>query len=95
MPRSALILILTAFGALTAWAVVQHGYLGIFQIQFASAAGLQVLADLGIALLLCMAWLWRDARALGRNPLPWCLLTLAAGSFGPLLYLLTRPGRAP
>lgn len=25
-----------------------------------------------------------------RNPWPWILATLALGSFGPLLYLLTR-----
>lgn len=95
MPRAALILILVAFGALTAWAVAVHGVVGIFQVQFATAAGLQVLADLAIALVLFMVWMWRDARACGRNPLPWCLLTLVAGSFGPLLYLLTRSERAP
>jgi hypothetical protein len=50
-----------------------------------------VLADLVIALTLVMIWLWRDARTGGRNPWPWIGLTLIAGSFGPLLYLLTQP----
>ena len=81
--------VLLAFGGLTVAAVMQHGYVGIFQYQLQSLAGLQVLADLGIALLLVLAWLWRDARRTGRNAWPWIVLTLAAGSFGPLLYLLT------
>jgi hypothetical protein len=78
-----------AFGALTVAAVLQHGIVGIFALQLANLAGLQVLADLGIALLMVLLWLWRDARAAGRNPVPWVILTVAAGSFGPLLYLLT------
>ena len=45
----------------------------------------------GIALLLVLAWLWQDTRANARNPYPWVVLTLAAGSIGPLLYLLTSP----
>ena len=56
----------------------------------AYAAG-QVLADLVISLSLAMVWMWRDATATGRNPWPWIVLTLVAGSFGPLIYLLTQP----
>jgi len=48
------------------------------------------LADLVIALSVFLVWMWRDARAIGRNPWPWLVMTLAIGSFGPLLYLLTR-----
>jgi hypothetical protein len=59
-------------------------------VAFQSLAGAQVMADLVIALCLFMAWMRRDARTLGRNPWPWLILTLTAGSFGPLLYLLTR-----
>lgn len=90
MHRTILILVLAGFGALSAVATWRHGYWGLFAQQFETLAGLQVLADLGIALGLAMLWMWRDARASGRRPLPWILLTLAAGSFGPLLYLLTR-----
>ena len=89
MNKTVLGVVLLAFGGLTVAAVMQHGYVGIFQYQLQSLAGLQVLADLGIALLLVLAWLWRDARRTGRNAWPWIVLTLAAGSFGPLLYLLT------
>jgi len=91
MKKLVVVVVLAAFSALTIAAVAQHGYVGIFEYQFRSLAGLQVLADLSIALLLVLAWLWQDARANARNPYPWVVLTLAAGSFGPLLYLLTAP----
>ena len=91
MKKLVLGVVLAAFSAMTIAAVAQHGYVGIFEYQFRSLAGLQVLADLSIALLLVLAWLWQDARANARNPYPWVVLTLAAGSFGPLLYLLTAP----
>lgn len=91
MPRKPWILaLLLPFSILSAWAVYRHGVWGIFEHQFVSAAGLQVLADLAIALTLWLSWMWPDARRLGRNPWPWLAATLLAGSFGPLLYLLTR-----
>ena len=37
-----------------------------------------------------MVWMWRDAKASGRAVWPWINATLARGSFGPLVYLLTR-----
>ncbi|GCL63712.1 hypothetical protein AQPW35_27930 [Rubrivivax pictus] len=91
MQRLLVLLVLAGFGALTAVALWQYGYIGIFQLQFQTSAGLQVLADLAIALALVLVWLWHDARATGRNPWPWIVATLALGSFGPLVYLLTRP----
>ena len=90
MPRTLITLTLLAFGALTAAALWQHGYWGIFEPLFKSFGGAQVLADLAIALVLFMVWMWNDAKATSRNPWPWIVATLALGSFGPLLYLLTR-----
>lgn len=90
MPRAVLIAILTPFTALTAAALWHHGYWGIVAPHFQSFGGGQVLADLVIALTLVMTWMWRDARATGRNPWPWIVVTLGFGSFGPLLYLLSR-----
>jgi len=82
-----------AFGVLTARALAAHGYVGIWRLQFASWASLQVLADLTILCLLGCAWMIRDAR--GRSAWPWVLLTLGAGSFGPLGYLVAgRPGES-
>lgn len=94
MPRPLLLALLLPFAALTAAALWQHGYLGILLPHFRSLAAGQVLADLVIALLLVLVWLWRDARGSGRNPWPWVAATLIFGSFGPLLYLLTRRAAA-
>lgn len=88
MRRIVLIVTLLAFLVLTTIAVLQHGFLGIFAQQFQSFGGAQVLVDLVIALSLFLVWMWKDAKAAGRNPLPWLLLTLATGSIGALIYLL-------
>lgn len=82
-----------AFAALTALAVAQHGATGILTYQLANTAGLQVLADLAIALGLFLVWMWQDAKAKGINQWPWLVITLLIGSFGPLLYLLYRQTR--
>lgn len=95
MPRFLLVTTLVLFGALTAVALQQVGYLGILRPHFQSAGAAQVFVDLVIALTLVMTWLWRDARTHGRNPWPWIVATLIAGSFGPLVYLLTRKARVP
>ena len=91
MQRTLLTLTLFLFGALTAVALWQHGYLGLLAGQIGAWGGVQVLVDLVIALTLVLVWMWRDAQATGRNVWPWVVLTLVAGSFGPLAYLLTRP----
>lgn len=88
MNRTLLLVITIAFAALSIPAVVEHGITGILLHQFANLAGMQVLADLLITLGLFIAWMWSDATRSDRNPWPWLVLTLAAGSFGPLLYLL-------
>jgi len=86
----------TSLLALTILAVRERGYVGIFALQLSSLAGAQVLFDLAIALVMVLVWLRHDARWTGRSFLPWLLITLAAGSFGPLLYLCLRPrGRKP
>ncbi|GAP35991.1 DUF2834 domain-containing protein [Piscinibacter sakaiensis] len=91
MTRWLLLAALIPFTLLSLAAVWQHGYWGLFEGQFASLAGWQVLCDLAIALGLVLAWLWQDARQRGRSPWPWVIATLLLGSFGPLLYLLLRP----
>ena len=90
MQRSLISIILLLFGALSATALWQHGYWGILVPHFQSTAAGQVFADLVIALSLVLVWIWKDAQATGRNPWLWLVMTLLAGSFGPLLYLLTR-----
>jgi uncharacterized membrane protein YfcA len=83
------------FGLLSAVALWQHGYWGILAPHFQSTGAGQVFADLVISLSLVMLWMARDARASGRRVWPWIAFTLVAGSFGPLLYLLTRPAKSP
>jgi hypothetical protein len=87
LPKALLIAILLPFSFVTLYALSQVGYVGIF-LAHNHPAGYQVLFDLVIACLLCMTWIIRDAKAQGRNPWPFVLLTLTLGSFGPLLYLL-------
>lgn len=90
MIRFALIAVLVAFGALSALALEQHGYFGIFAYHMPSSAGWQVLADLVIACTLAMIWMFNDARKTGRNVWPYLAMTITLGSFGPLTYLLLR-----
>ncbi|TGL59318.1 DUF2834 domain-containing protein [Leptospira ognonensis] len=78
------------FSILTGFALYYHGYWGILEPHFKSFGAAQVLVDLIIALSFFMVWMWKDAKALGRNRFIWIFLTLLSGSFGPLLYLLTR-----
>jgi hypothetical protein len=93
MQRLLLSVTLVLFGALSAVALEQHGFWGIIAPHFRSTGAGQVFADLVIALTLAMVWMWHDAKAMGRTAWPWIILTLATGSFGPLIYLLTRkPG---
>lgn len=90
MSRTTLILIAitAAFSAYSAYAMLKVGYFGIWSAAFGSIGAAQVLFDLVIACLLISSWMVIDARRSGRNPWPYVLITLAAGSFGPLFYLL-------
>ena len=90
MQRCLIVITLILFGLLSAAALWNHGYWGIIEPHFRSFGAAQVFADLVIALTLVTIWIWRDARSRGRSPVPWVVATLALGSFGPLLYLLSR-----
>ena len=83
------IILLIPFSALSAYAVFKVGYIGIFDYHRHSPAGWQVFADLVIACILCLAWLIPEAKRNGRNPIPFVVVTLFLGSFGPLLYIAT------
>jgi len=88
--RTIVIITLILFGALTAIALWMEGLLGIFASITSSWGSVQIFVDLVIALAIIMVWLYRDARAQGRNPWPWLVATLAVGVFSPLVYLLVR-----
>ena len=80
--------VLIPFLALTGWALLNGGFMGIINV-YQTPGGLQVLVDLVIALLLLMTFLVPHAREHGRNPWVWVGLTLCLGSIAPLLYFAT------
>jgi hypothetical protein len=90
----ALFVVILGFGVLSALALREVGYFGILEPHFRSWGEAQVLADLVILAVLASIWMVRDARERGLSAWPFILVTLVAGSFGPLLYLLTREIRA-
>jgi hypothetical protein len=94
--RLILLLVVTAaFGALTALALMDVGYLGIIEPHFRSWGGAQVFFDLVIVAVLACLWMIDDARERGSSAWPFIVITLVAGSFGPLLYLVVRELRHP
>ena len=70
----------------TVYTVYKVGVIGILDYQRHSPAGWQVFADLVIACVLLLMWIIPDAKKRGRNPWGYVVITLLAGSFGPLLY---------
>ncbi len=90
----ALVAVILAFGVLSTRALMQVGYFGILAPHFRSWGEAQVLADLVIMGLLACGWMVRDARERGLAAWPFIILTLVAGSFGPLFYLVAREVRA-
>jgi hypothetical protein len=89
--RKLIIAVTALFTAFTAWVVGQTGFVGFYRQLLDSPVGWQVLADIGIALVLVLSWIARDARRTGRRFLPYLALTLGLGSIGPLLYLVLAP----
>ena len=88
-----LMIVILAFGVLTGLALADVGYLGIIEPHFQSWGGAQVLADLVIVASLACVWMVADARTSGVPAWPFVVITLVAGSFGPLLYLVARERR--
>jgi hypothetical protein len=86
--------VLLAFLDLTAYAVYLHGLRGTVELLTANAVTLTLTTDLVIALTMVTVWMWHDARDRGVSPVPYAILTLLAGSVGPLLYLIRRAGAA-
>jgi hypothetical protein len=90
----ALLVVIGLFGLLTTLALVDVGYLGIVAPHFQSWGAGQVFADLVILAVLGCLWMIADGRARGINPWPFVVVTLLAGSFGVLFYLVSRELRA-
>ena len=82
--------VILAFGALSTLALIDVGYSGIIKPHFQSLGAAQVFFDLVILAILACIWMAHDAPARGISPWPYIALTLVAGSFGPLVYLVVR-----
>ncbi|TAG26601.1 MAG: hypothetical protein EAZ37_08760 [Burkholderiales bacterium] len=95
MNKAILVTVFIAFGALSAYSIhFSGGVLGFLLELTRHPASWQVFFDLVIALSLLLVLIGRDAKASGRPFWPWLLLTLATGSFGPLLYFITAKKKA-
>lgn len=90
----ALIAVISLFGALSAVALLDVGYLGIIEPHFQSWGAGQVFADLVILAVLACVWMIADGRSRGINPWPFVVATLLLGSFGVLFYLVLRELRS-
>ncbi len=75
--------------AITVLALNDNGFAGIFGV-LKSYGGAQVFIDLAISLSLANIWIWFDSKKNNRTFLPWFIISLLAGSYGILLYLLFR-----
>ena len=84
--------VLVAFSGLSAYALHQHGACGFLHQAVANSAAVTLSTDLVIALSLVSVWLFRDARARGKSPWPYLILTALLGSVGPLAYLVCKEG---
>lgn len=99
LSRALLALVWLDFMALSAWALWEVGYFGIWEAALTGGpATLQVLFDLVVACGFASRWVVRDARSRGLNPWPWVLAVLPLGSLPLLTYVLVRdwlPAREP
>jgi hypothetical protein len=90
MQKLILICVLVLFSVVSGLALYHHGYWGIIEPHFRSWGAGQVFFDLVIAVTILLVWMVRELRAAGKAAWPWVLFTLGTGSFGPLIYLLTK-----
>jgi len=88
-------MVLVAFAGVEAYAVHEHGVIGVFAALLANSATTVAFVDLCIALGLIALWMGFDARERGIAVVPYLVVTLTLGSVGPLLYLIRRERTAP
>lgn len=86
--------VLVLFMLYTGWIVWEFGYLSVFQVAFREHPTTQAVVDLWIACGLLFFIMILDNRRSGtpvRSVAPYALVTLLAGSIGPLLYFVVYP----
>lgn len=85
------------FFAFSLYAGLQEGATGFWPEHVRHLWGNQIWFDLLLAASVALFLLTPKAKALGINPLPWALLTVATGSIGLLAflaYVLWRQGQS-
>jgi len=90
IPKPIILITTLILTGLTIVAIAQYGYVGMLKEGLKNSASIQIFVDLIISLLFFLVWLKNDTKETKRKFIPWLIVTLAFGSFGPLLYLLTR-----
>ena len=90
VPKWVLLIVTIGLLALSVVSLLQFGIIGIFLEGFKNSATIQIFIDLVISLGLLLVCIFHDAKMKNRNFTLWLIITLAIGSFGPLLYLITR-----
>src|SRR6185369_12099879 len=89
------LVVLVAFGALTAVLVVDDGYFGFIRLAMRERWALQMLLDVTISVGLFVLWMVPDARARGISPWPYVAACVTLGSLGALAYLVHRGLKSP
>jgi hypothetical protein len=89
--RALLWVVWVGFVAVTAWALAEVGFFGIFRSAMADPGSIQIFVDLCVACGFGCTWLVADAKAHGRNPWPWVALVLPLGSIPLITYAVLRP----
>lgn len=87
--------ILILFSLYTGWIVWEFGYISVFEVAFREHPTTQAVVDLWIACGLLFFIMILDNQRSGRSfrkVLPFAIVTILAGSIGPLFYFLVYPG---
>jgi len=90
LKKIGLVIALLDFTALTAWALFTGSTPELFMQILDNPWALQITVDLCIAASFGIAWMWKDAKAHGINPLPWALAVVPTGSLALLAYAVRR-----
>ncbi len=90
LKKIGIVLVLLDFTALTAWALFTGSSPELFAQIWDNPWAVQISVDLCIAAMFGIAWVWRDAKERGINPLPWALAVLPLGSLALLAYAMRR-----
>lgn len=84
------LVVFLGFTAYSLTVVAEHGFFAFLDVPLQGGWGLQISADLVIALWMFWIFAIPDARARGINVWPYLLLTPLFGSIAPLAYFVHR-----